>query len=164
MVSSATQTQTQTYTVADVEKVIRRFTTDLRMIADSSGAISRAKAEDYGHDIEYLAKKGYLNFVDVTLFANGVEEKAVRYTVNTQAGDFTGERPGGVLWPKLSGARLSVIVGPTEEFWLKATVVSALKMSWVPTTQDISHSSLKQKDGRTYVSNAYGVDRKDYSK
>ena len=164
MSSSATQTQTQTYTVADVEKVVRRVTTDLRMIAESSGTITRSDAEDYGHDVEYLAKNGYLNFVDVTLFVNGVEEKAVRYTVNTKAGDLTADRPGGVLWPRLSGARLSVIVGPTEAFWLKASVVSALRISWVTTTQDVSHSSLKERDGRTFVSNAYGVVRKDFSK
>ncbi|SRR6266498_2331641 len=164
MSSSATQTQTQTYTVADVEKVVRRFTTDLRMIGESSGAITRSEAEDYGHDVEYLAKKGYLNFVDVTLFVNGAEEKAVRYTVNTQAGDLVADRPGGVLWPRLSGARLSVVVNPTEAFWLKASVVSALRISWVPTSQDVSHSSLKEKGGRAFVSNAYGMVRRDYSK
>jgi hypothetical protein len=164
MSSSATQTQTQTYTVADVEKVIRRFTTDLRMIAESSGAITRSEAEDYGYDVEYLAKKGYLKFVDVTLLVNGAEQKAVRYTVNTQAGDLAADRPGGVLWPALSGAHLRVIVGPTEAFWLKASVVSALRISWVPTSQDVSHSSLGEKDGRTFVSSAYGIVRKDYSK
>jgi hypothetical protein len=164
MSASATQTQTETYTTADIEVVFRRFTTDLRMIAESSGAMTRSEAEDYGHDAEYLAKKRYLKFVDVTLFVNGVEEKALRYTVTAPAGDLTPNRPGGVLWPKLSGARLSVVIGPTNEFWSSPTVRAALRMSWVPTAQDISHSTLKQNSGRSYVSNVYGVKRDDFSK
>jgi hypothetical protein len=155
--------QTETYSTADIEIVFRRFTTDLRMIADSSGAMTRAQAEEYGHDVEYLAQKGYLEFVDVTLFVNGEEEKAVRYTVNT-AGKLTPSRPGGVLWPRMSGSRLSVIVGPTQSFWLLPTVMSHLKKAWVPTNQDISHSTLKASAGRSYVSNSYGVQRQDYSR
>jgi hypothetical protein len=134
------------------------------MIADSSGAMTRAQAEEYGHDVEYLAKKDYLNYVDVTLFSYGEEVKALRYTVNKAAGSLTASRPGGVLWPKVSGARLSVIVGPTMSFWLYPNIMNALKISWGPASQDISHSSLRAGDGRSYVSNAYGVQRQDYSK
>lgn len=155
--------QTETYSTADIENVFRRFTTDLRMIADSSGAMTRAKAEEYGHDVEYLAKRDYLKYVDVTLFVNGEEEKAVRYTVNT-SGDLTPSRPGGVLWPRMSGTRLSVIIGPTQSFWLLPTVMSYLKIPWGPTNQDISHSTLNASAGRSYVSNAYGVQRQDYSR
>lgn len=156
--------QTETYSIADIENVFRQFTTDLRMIADSSGAMTRAQAEEYGHDVEYLAKRDYLKYVDVTLFSYGEEVKAVRYTVNTAAGSLTPNRPGGVLWPKVSGARLSVIVGPTQSFWLDPNIMNALKISWSPTSQDISHSTLQDGDGRSYVSNAYGVQRQDYSK
>lgn len=156
--------QTETYSTADIENVFRRFTTDLRMIADSSGAMTRTQAEEYGHDVEYLAKKDYLKYVDVTLFSYGEEVKAVRYTVNTAAGSLTSSRPGGVLWPKVPGAHLSVIVGPTQSFWLYPNIMNALKISWEPTSQDISHSSLQTNTGRSYVSNAYGVQRQDFSK
>lgn len=155
--------QTETYSTADIENVLRRFTTDLRMIADSSGTMTRAEAEEYGHDVEYLAKRDYLKFVDVTLFVNGEEEKAARYTVNT-SGDLTPSRPGGVLWPRMSGARLSIIIGPTQSFWLLPAVMSRLKISWGATNQDISHSTLKASAGRSYVSNSYGVQRQDYSR
>lgn len=161
---SYSATRTETYSTVDIENVFRRFTTDLRMIADSSGAMTRAQAEEYGHDVEYLAKKDYLEFVDVTLFANGEEVKAVRYTVNKAAGELAPSRPGGVIWPRLSGARLSVIVGPTRSFWLESNIMNALKISWGPTSQDISHSALKASAGRSYVSSAYGVQRQDYSK
>ena len=110
--------QTETYSTVDIENVFRRFTTDLRMIADSSGAMTRAQAEEYGHDVEYLAKKDYLKYVDVTLFSYGEEVKAVRYTINTAAGSLMPSRPGGVLWPKVSGARLSVVVGSSSS-WLE---------------------------------------------
>lgn len=162
---SYSATRTETYSTVDIENVFRRFTTDLRMIADSSGAMTRAQAEEYGHDVEYLAKNDYLEFVDVTLFAaNGEEVRAVRYTVNTAAGDLTPSRPGGVLWPRLTGARLSVILGETRSFSSDVKVTNALKLTWVPTSKDISHSGLKSGAGRSYVSNAYGVQRQDYSK
>jgi hypothetical protein len=164
MSASATQTQSETYSTADIEIVFRRFTTDLRMIAESSGAMTRSEAEDYGHDAEYLAKRKYVNYVDVTLFVNGEEEKAVRYTVTTSAGDLKPDRPGGVLWPRLSGARLSVVFGLTKEFWSSPNIRGALRISWVPSNQDISHSTLKQNSGRSYVSNIYGVKRDDFSK
>ncbi len=161
---SYSATRTETYSTVDIENVFRRFTTDLRMIADSSGAMTRAEAEEYGHDVELLAKNDYLKFVDVTLFANGEEVKAVRYTVNTAAGDLTPSRPGGVLWPRLLGARLSVVVGPSRSFWSDSKVMNALKLSWVSTSQDISHSRLKSGADRSFVSSTYGVHRQDYSK
>ena len=66
-------------------------------------AMTEEKAGEYAHDIEVLAKGGYLKYVDVTLFSNGVEVRAARYNVNTEAGDLTSSRPGGVLWPRVSG-------------------------------------------------------------
>ena len=57
---SYTTTQTDTYTTSDIETVLRRFTADLVMIAQSSGAMIEASARNYAHDIELLAKSGYL--------------------------------------------------------------------------------------------------------
>lgn len=165
---SYSATRSETYSVVDIENVFRRFTTDLRMVADSSGAMTRAEAEKYGHDVEYFAKGEYLKFVDVTLIANGEELKAVRYTVNTAAGDLTPSRPGGVLWPKRPGAYLSIVIGHTNKWWelpesVRAAIKASLKISWGPTSRDISHAALKAIAGRSYVSSAYGVERQDYS-
>ena len=75
------------------------------MIADSTRRLDRRKgAADYAHDVEVLAKAGYLKYVDVTLLSNGVEMKAVRFNVDTDAGSLTTNRPGGVLWPKVANA------------------------------------------------------------
>ena len=78
-----TATVTRTYTTVDVEKVVRRFTADIVMIAGSTGAITEAEARDYAHDVEALAKAGYLRRVDLTLLSYGAEVSAVTYAVNT---------------------------------------------------------------------------------
>ena len=52
---SQTRTATATYTVVDIENVVRRLKADLVMIADSTGAWTAAKAADYAHDVEVLA-------------------------------------------------------------------------------------------------------------
>ncbi len=94
---SQTYSATETYSVADVEVVMRRVTTDLIMIAASTGAMTEKEARDYGHDIEALAKDNYLKMVDLTLMSNGIEQRAIRFEVNTAAGELTMNRPGGVL-------------------------------------------------------------------
>jgi len=159
---------TQTYSDVDVEHVIRRVTTDLRMIADSSGAITRIQAEIYGYDIEYLAQKGYLQSVDVTLLSYGQEIKAAHYTVNTAAGDLTPSRPGGVLWPRLAGATLRIVITYTPAWWAlsesaRTRIHALLKTTWTPTTADTSHATLTVHGGRAFVSNAYGIERQDYA-
>lgn len=117
---SQTRTATATYTVVDIENVVRRVKADLVMIADSTGAWTAAKAADYAHDIEVLAKAGYLKWVDLTLLSNGVEVKAVRFEVDTDAGSLTTSRPGGVVWPKVSGAHLRIVLSYTDAYTSEA--------------------------------------------
>ncbi|KUM24409.1 hypothetical protein AU467_30260 [Mesorhizobium loti] len=162
---SQTRTASATYTVVDIENVVRRVKADLVMIADSTGAWTPTKAADYAHDIEVLAKAGYLAWVDVTLFSNGTEVKAVRFDVDTDAGALTTSRPGGVLWPKVSGAYLRIILSYTDAYTSAAreAMKSKLTIGWVPSSDDTSHSSLTSSGGRNYISNAYGVQRKDWA-
>ena len=160
-------TATNTYTAADIEKVVRRFTADLKMIAQSTGAITEAEASTYGEDIELLAKKGYLYSVDVTLLRGGqfgIEEKAVRYTVNNSAGDLTPSRPGGALWPRVTNPYLRIVLSHTSSYdaAAKSTLQPKLNISWTPTNADTNHSSLAQSGGRDYASNGWGMQRKDY--
>jgi hypothetical protein len=162
---SQTRTASATYTVADIENVVRRVKADLVMIADSTGAWTAAKAADYAHDIEVLAKAGYLEYVDVTLMSNGVEVKAVRFDVDTDAGALTSSRPGGVLWPKFVGAHLRVVLGYTDAYTSAAreAMKGKLKIGWGPSTADTRHASLMSSGGRNYASNAYGMQRKDWA-
>jgi len=157
-------TESATFTVADVEATFRRFKSDIFMIADSTGTIPRSEAEDYAHDAELLARRGYLRKVDVTLLCAGVELKAATYTVNEDSGRLESSRPGGVLWPRVNGAQLRVIFSHTPKFTPEARVAlqPSLKISWVTATDDISHSRLNGTGGRNYVSNGYGLQRTDF--
>lgn len=161
---SQTRTATATYTVADIENVVRRVKADLNMIADSTGGWTPAEAGQYAHDIEILAKGGYLASVDITLFSNGVEVKATRFNVDTDAGGLTSSRPGGVLWPKVIGPHLRVVLNYTISYTAAAQEATrpTLKINWRPTDADTSHSSLRAAGGRDYASNGYGMQRKDW--
>jgi hypothetical protein len=165
MTQSATATQTYSYTNADIETVARRFTADLVMIAQSSGAITEAKARDYAHDVEALAKKGFLQKVDITLLSGLVEVCAVQYTVNTASGDLTMSRPGGVMWPKVADPYFRIILFYTDDctFADRAAMSTKLKIAWGPTDDDTSHASLKSTGNRDYASNAFGMQRKDFA-
>ena len=162
---SQTRTATATYTVVDIENVIRRVKADLVMIADSTGAWTAANAADYAHDVEVLAKAGYLKWVDLTLLSNGVEVKAVRFEVDTDAGSITTSRPGGVLWPKVSGPHLRIVLSYTDAYTSEAREATKgkLKIGWVTSYDDTSHASLMSSGGRNYASNAYGMQRKDWA-
>jgi Bacterial HORMA domain family 1 len=159
----STHTATQTYTTADVERVFRRFRADIIMIADSTGALTRSKAEDYAHDAEYLAVRGYLEKVDVTLLSNGIEQRAAVYRPNEQPGNGASARPGGVLWPTVPNPSLRVLIGYTKAYTpeVKTQTQRHLKISWISSNVDASHASLSKTGSRSYSSNGYGLDRED---
>ena len=163
---SATSTITETYSITDIEIVIRRVTADLIMIATSTGGWTEAQAREYAHDVELLAKKGYLKWVDVTLLIDGIEQKATRFKVNTESGHLVMSRPGGVLWPRLSNPDLRIILSYTSNYTpeAKERLKSQLKINWTPTSVDTGHHQLIASLGRDYASNGYGIQRKDFSK
>lgn len=162
---SYTSTSSETYSVTDIQTVMRRVTTDIVMIASSTGAITEEKAREWGHDIEVLAKNGYLRAVDLTLFSSNVEVRALRYDVNTESGALTTSRPGGVLWPRVYQPFLQIILMYTTEYddQARTKMKGKLCVSWSPSNADTSHSTLNSSSGRNYVSNAYGMQRKDFS-
>ena len=164
MSQTQTASATKSYTVLDIEKVVRYVKADLMMIGDSSGGWTPEKAGHYAHDVELLAKAGYLEHVDVTLFSNGIEVKATRFDVDTDAGGLTCSRPGGVLWPKVAGPYLRIVLIYTKDYTAtaKAAMASKLKIGWQATNADTSHTALKAVGGRDYASNAYGMQRKDW--
>ncbi|RLA29124.1 MAG: hypothetical protein DRR11_15740 [Gammaproteobacteria bacterium] len=162
---SQTYSATETFSVIDVEVVMRRVTADLVMIASSTGAVTENRARDWGHDIEALAKNGYLQMVDLTLMSNGIEQKAKCFEVNTEAGGFTMSRPGGVLWPKVSNPELQIVLYYTTAYdaAAKEKMGSKLRIGWVPTSADTGHATLTASASRDYVSNGYGMQRRDFS-
>jgi hypothetical protein len=158
-------TGTYSYTYSDIETVVRRFAADILMIAQSSAAITEAEAREYAHDVEALAKKDYLKRVDVTLMSGTTEICATQYVVNTSSGELTMSRPGGVLWPRIANARLRIILYYTDDYdaAAKEAMRGNLIINWTPTNADTSHSTLKPSGGRDYVSNGWGLERKDYA-
>lgn len=164
---SATTTGSLTYSTVDIEKVVRKVTTDLKMIAQSTGAITEALAQTYGEDIEVLAQYGYLESVDFTLLTggeNGTEVKATKYIVNTDAGDLTSSRPGGVLWPRVANPYLRIVLTYTSSYdsTARSSMSSRLNVAWQPTSVSTSHLSLTRSGGRDYASNGWGMQRKDF--
>lgn len=164
MSSTATTSHTSTYSTADIQAVMRKVTTDLVMMAQSTGAITEEKARQYGHDIELLAAEGYLRKVDVTLLSGVAEIRAVTYEPSTEADGFSSSRPGGVMWPKVSNAHLRVILfyNSTYTEAAREKLKDKMKISWGPASDDTSHGALISKSGRDYASNSYGVKRKDF--
>jgi len=162
---SHTNTASETYSVVDIENVVRNFAADLRMIAESSNTWSREMVDHYVSDITYFAKNRYLLYLDVTLLSPlSVELKAARYTVNEASGELTASRPGGVMWPRVPSATLRVVVGKNSKWDSEPPDTSKLQISWVASSIDISHSSLHESAERNFVSNSYGLQRKDYGK
>lgn len=162
---SYTVTASYTYSVVDIETTFRRLRADLMMIADSTKAITRETADSYAHDAEYLARNSFLKHVDVTQMVGETEQRAVRYSVSEQAGGWATSRPGGVSWPALAGGWIRIILTYTAAYTLEKREAAkrSLKNDWTPTSADISHASLTLGSGRNYVSNAYGLQRNDYS-
>lgn len=160
-----TKTASATYTVVDIENVVRRVKADLIMIADSTGGWTPDKAREYAHDIEALAKAEYLKHVDVTLLSSGIEKRATRFHVNTEAGKLTSSRPGGVLWPKVPNPYLRIVLSHTNDYTgtAREAMKSKLKINWMPTSTDTSHAGLTAKGERDYASNNYGIQRKDWA-
>lgn len=158
-------TESYTYTTADIEAVVRRFTTDIVMIASSTGAITEAKARDYACDVEALSTRGYLRAVDLSLLSNGVEVRATTYVVNPSAGSLTMARPGGLLWPRVSNPYLQIVLSYTAAYddAARQLMSGRLRIGWVPTTADTSHSTLSRSGGRDYASNGWGMQRTDFA-
>lgn len=161
----STYSSTSTYTVADVEKVMRSVKADFIMIASTTRAMTERDAADYSHDIEVLAKNNHLKYADVTLMNGSSEVRAIKYEFQTEGATGT-ERPGGVLWPltpKDKGGWIRIQVGYTDSSSAEKRAQLSLKASWVPSSTDTSHKDLTSSGGRGYSSNGFGTNRRDFS-
>lgn len=165
MTSTSTYSASGTYTHTDITTVIKRFTADIVMIAQSSDAITEQKARQYAQDVEELAINGYLKKVDLTLFDRDSEVRAAQYTVNTSSGELSMSRPGGVRWPRVNDPYLRIILSHTNAYdaAAKDAIKRKLNINWTPTNEDTNHSALKSSGNRDYSKNGWGMQRQDFA-
>ncbi len=168
---SLTGTQTTTYTVVDIRKVVDSFAADFSMMAQATGLRSLDSVAENVSDLKVFAENGYL--VDVKLILKDKDGKKIRaavYKVSESAVGWTSERPGNNLWPNTPGGSLLIVATLTSAWWGKTSSEKeafiksrSLHGSWAQTTEDMSFLGLGSSSGQRYASNGYGWERKNYS-
>jgi hypothetical protein len=165
----STYTQTSTYTITDVGKVIDRFTSDFHMIAQATGLSSRDRVVNTAHDAKLMAQRGYVDEINIVLRNSvGGVVRAHKYTVSTDASGWTCDRPGDNLWPRQIGGELHVVVSFTTTWWAltdhqrRTFIDSECLLVWSPSEIDTSFPGLISRVDRRYASNAYGLERRTY--
>jgi len=165
---SYTESLTQTYTIADIGKVIDCFAADLDMTSQSTGLLSRDLVKQYAADVKAMAQKGYLLEANIVLKDSpGNVIRAAKYEVNTNAASLTASRPGNNRWPATPGGELSVVLRHSQK-WSdltdsqKAAFNGTLCTSWIASSTDLSFPALTRTADRNYVSNGWGVTKSVY--
>jgi hypothetical protein len=163
-------TQTRTYTVTDVRRVLASFAADFAMIAQATGLRSRDNVAAIVADLQAFAEAGYLLAGHLILWDGaGNKLRAARYTVSTAASGWFNQQPGNNLWPRTPGGSLQVIGTFSDDWWAmdeaaKARVRAAwgIASAWARTDTDTSHRGMTADADRRYVSSGYGLERVTY--
>lgn len=165
---SYTESLTQSYTIADIGKVIDCLATDLDMNAQSTKLLTREQVKASASDVKALAQNGYLLEANIVLYDSSVEPiRAAKYEVSTDGSLLKMQRPGNNLWPETPGGELSVVVRYSQK-WRnltdaqRAAFSQTLNMGWTTSNTDLSFPKLTRSADRTYVSNGWGVTKSVY--
>ena len=163
-----TDSLTQTYTIADIGKVIDCFAADLDMTSQSTGLLNRDLVKQYAADVKAMAQRGYLLEANIVLKGQTSNViRAAKYEVNTDAASLAASRPGNNRWPATPGGELSVVVRHSQK-WLGLTEAQrtafnkTLSPSWESSSVDLSFPALARQVDRNYVSNGWGVTKSIY--
>jgi hypothetical protein len=168
MSSTATQSLSVSFTVADIGKVIDCFAADLDMNAQSTGLLGWEAVRQSADDVKLMAQKGYLVEANIVLEdPSGTIIRAGKYEVATNAGTLTAQRPGNNLWPRTPGGQLYVVVRYSQTWrnltdTQRAAFVKTLNTSWSAASTDLSFPGLTRSSDRSYVSNGWGVTKSVY--
>jgi hypothetical protein len=168
---STTGTQTQTYTVVDIRKVLDHFAADLTMISQATGLWSAAEVANIVSDLKQFAEEGYLTRINLILKDKaGSVIKAAVYQVDSSAVGWTSERPGNNLWPRTPDGTLTLVASLNQKWWdmqdagredfIKS---HSLQSKWPVSSEDTSFSGLTASSGQRYASNGYGLARKNFN-
>jgi hypothetical protein len=163
-----TESVTQTYTIADIGKVIDCFAADLDMTSQSTGLLSRDLVKQYAMDVKAMAQRGYLVEANIVLTDSaGNIIRAAKYEVSTDAASLSASRPGNNRWPATPGGELSIVLQNSQRWHdltdsQRAAFDKTLGTSWIPSNTDISFPGLTRYADRNYVSNGWGVKKSVY--
>jgi hypothetical protein len=166
---SYTGTLTQTYSVADIGKVIDCIAADLDMNSQSTGLLTRDLVKQYSADVKALAQKGYLLEANIVLQdSSGAVIRAAKYEVSTDASTLKAQRPGNNLWPRTPFGQLNIVVRYSQKWHAltdaeKAAFNQSLSAEWTTSSTDLSFPSLTRSADRHYVSNGWGVTKSVYT-
>ncbi len=158
-----------TYSVADVHKVWDQVRADFRMAAQSTTLLTTAFVDITMRDVVKLAEKRYVSQVHIYLnTVNGAPVRGRTYTVSEDAAGWTADRSGSMLWPKTTGGTLGLVVTYSQAWWdlsdaQRLAFQSKLESTWSRSNIDTSFSGLSGASGRSYASNAYGVQSRSFS-
>ena len=165
---SQSYTTLETFTTADVGKVLDCFAADFDGMGQSTGLRTREDTKAVAADIKLMAQCAYLSEVSVYLKdADGRTIRAAKYQVTTSAGLLTASRPGNYLWPRIPNGELGVVVTHNDT-WLsesahrRAAFRQGLNRSWGPASIDTSFPTLTRQFDRSYVSNGFGLMKSVY--
>jgi hypothetical protein len=168
MSSTVTQSQTVSFTVADIGKVIDCFAADLDMNAQSTGLRSWESVQKSAQDVKTMAQKGYLVEANIVLEdASGAVIRAAKYEVAADASILTAQRPGNNLWPRTPGGALYVILRYSRA-WSnlsdaqRSEVSRSLNVNWSSSSTDLSFPGLTRSSDRSYASNGWGMNKSVY--
>lgn len=163
---STSQTQSITYTVADIARVLNSFAADFDMFAQSSGCRTRENVKAVTADVMAMAKAAYLAEVNLSLVpaSGGSPIRAAKYEVKADGSLSNGGTPGNSLWPHTPGGTLYVTVVYTQNWWnltdtQRASFKAGLQQTWGTHNFDLSFPNLARSLDRNYVSNGYGVQK-----
>jgi hypothetical protein len=163
------ETVQETYTIADIGKVIDCVAADLDMNAQSTGLLPHDLVKQYAADVKALAQYGYLLEANIVLQnATGQPIRAAKYEVSADGASLTAHRPGNNLWPRTPGGALVVEVKYSQK-WRnlsdaqRASFKKTLSPNWTTSNTDLSFPSLQRSADRSYVSNGWGVTKSIYS-
>jgi hypothetical protein len=168
---TATGTESTTYTVADVRKVVENFAADFSMMSVATGLRSRENVSQTMSDLQAFAEDDHVLEVKLILKdAAGNKLRGASYKVSQSATGWTSDRPGNNLWPRTPGGTLWV-VATLSPAWNSKTAAEqeayrtrrGLNYRWDPTTEDTSLGGLALSSGQRYASNAYGWQRTNYN-
>jgi len=165
-----TGTQTTTYTVVDIRKVVDKFAADFAMIVQATGIHDRNYVSKVVCDLKIFAEYAYLEKVNLILKdASGTRIRAAVYNVAESAVGWKSDRPGNNLWPRTPGGNLLIIV-MTSNTWnekmpaeKQTFITQKMNLSWPTGTEDTSFAEMKISAGQKYESNTYGWERTNFT-